>query len=86
MDASVSISLLGLSFRNGIIGSILTQTGISFWVSISIAFILAEDEGALGSSFLEISSFSVVMLIATIEVVLLKMSMSLVTMLDLVMI
>lgn len=72
------------SFKDGIIGSILTQVGISAWMRVSIAFILCNEEGALGSSCLESSLLSVVMVKATIDAVRFNMSVSLVTRSDFV--
>lgn len=84
--ARVLMRVSGLSFRVGIIGSILAQTGMPFWVRVRIACILSAGDGALGSSCLASLSSSVVMVSATIDVVFLRMSMSLVTRFDLVMI
>ena len=67
-------------------GSILAQTGMPLWVKVSIACILCEVGGALGSSFLASSSLSVVMVKTTTDLVFCRMSMSLVTRFDLVMI
>lgn len=86
MTARVLMRVSGLSFRVGIIGSILTQTGMPFWVRVCMACILCEGGGALGSSCLASLSLSVVMVKAIMDVVFLRMSMSLVTRFDLVMI
>ena len=75
-----------LSFRNGIIGSVLTQIGMLFWVRFFMVFILCEGVGALGSSCLASLLLSVVMVKATIDGVFCRMSVSLVTRFDFVMI
>ena len=80
------MSCSGLSFSVGIIGSILTQTGMFLWVRVSMACSLCDVDGASGSSFLARLSLSVVMVKATIEGVFSRMSVSLVTRFDLVMI
>lgn len=67
-------------------GSILAQTGMLVCVRVFMARILCEGGGALGSSFLASSSLSVVMVNATTDFVFCRMSMSLVTTFDLVMI
>lgn len=81
----VLMRVLGLSFSVGIIGSILTQTGMPFCVRVCMACILSEGDGALGSSCLASLSLSVVMVSATMDLVLCRMSMSRVTRFDLVM-
>ena len=85
-SASVLMSCSWLSFSVGIIGSILTQVGMFLWVRVSMACSLCEVGGASGSSFLARLSLSVVMVKATIEGVFSRMSVSLVTRFDLVMI
>lgn len=67
--ASVLMRVSGLSFRVGIIGSILTQTEMPFWVRVCMACILSEGDGALGSSCLASLSLSVVMVSATMDAV-----------------
>ena len=67
-------------------GSILAQTGMPACVRVLIACILCVVEGTLGSSFLARSSLSVVMVKTTTVLVFCRMSVSLVTMFDLVMI
>ncbi len=84
--ARVLMRFSELSFRFGIIGSILAQTGMPFWVRVCMACILCEGGGALGSSCLASLSLSVVMVKATTDAVFLRTSMSLVTRFDLVMI
>lgn len=84
--ASVLMSVLGLSFRWGIIGSILTQTGMSFWVSVCIACSLCMGVGAFGSSCLASWALSVVMVRVTAELVSCRTSVSRVTRFDFVMI
>jgi len=84
--ASVLMSCVGLLFSDGIIGSILTQTGMFFWVSVLIACILCVGGGALGSSFWASLSLSVVMVKAMNDGVFCSMSVSLVTRFDFVMI
>ena len=84
--ASVLMSFSGLSLREGIIGSIRAHTGMLCCVSFSMAWILFDGDGALGSSCLARSSSSVVMVKATTAFIFRKMSVSLVTRSDLVII
>jgi len=84
--ASVFTRVSVLSFRNGIIGSILAQTGMLFWVRFSMAFVLCESVGALGSSCLASLLLSVVMVKATTDGIFLRISESLATRSDFVMI
>ncbi len=84
--ASVLMSFPGLSLSVGIIGSIRAQTGISLSVSCSMARILFDGDGALGSNCLARSLSSVVMVKATTAFIVRRMSVSLVARSDLVMI
>ena len=84
--ASVLMSFSGLALRYGVIGSIRAHTGMSFCVSFSMAWIRLVGGGALGSSCLARLSSSVVMVKATTAFILRRMSVSLVTRSDLVMI
>jgi len=84
--ANVLMSCSGLSFSDGIIGSILTHTGMPFLVRVCMACSLCEVCGALGSSCFAKLSLSVIMVNATIEGVFSRTSVSLVTRFDLVMI
>ena len=74
------------SFKNGIIGSMRTDVGIPFSMSVSTAFRRSDGGGALGSRSFASGSLSVAIVIETMEAVFLRMSMSLVTKLDLVII
>ena len=76
----------GLSFTNGIIGSMRADVGISFWIRISAAFRRSDGGGACGSISFAMLSLSVVMVKETIEGTFLNRSMSLVTRLDFVII
>lgn len=63
-----------------------TDVGIPFSVSMRAAFRRSDGGGALGSMSLASASSSVVIVIETVEAVFLRMSMSLVTRVDLVII
>lgn len=78
------MSCSGLSFRNGIIGSMRTDVGMSFAISVSTVFKRVEGGGACGSMVFAISSLSVVMVKEIVERIFFRRSMSLVTRLDLV--
>jgi len=86
MLASVSISVAGLSFTYGIMGSIRTNAGMPLRVSASIVFRRSVEDGALGSISFAVASSSVVIVTATVQGTLPKKSVSRVTRVDLVII
>ena len=85
-EESVLIRFSESSFKNGIMGSMRTDVGIPFSMSVSTAFRRSDGDVALGSRSLASASLSVVIVIETVEAVFLRMSMSLVTKLDFVII
>lgn len=84
IEARVSTRFFGLSFTNGIMGSMRTDVGMPFLIRVSAAFNRFDGDGALGSMIFEILSLSVVIVKVTIEGVFFKRSMSLTTMFDFV--
>lgn len=84
--ARVEINRSGLSFTKGIMGSTRTDTGIPLFVRGSIAFRRSVGEGACGSSSFAVLSSSVVIVKATVQGILLNMSVSRVIILDFVII
>jgi len=86
VEARVSMRLSGLSFTNGIIGSMRTDVGMPFSISVSTVFIRFDEDGAFGSMSSEMLSLSVVIVRVTIDGIFFKKSMSLTTMSDFVII
>lgn len=84
IEASVLTSDSVLSFRYGIIGSILTDTRSPLPVSDWTAFSRSVGSGASGSICLASASFRDVIVMATIEEALPRRSVSLVTRFDFV--
>jgi hypothetical protein len=85
-SASRATSLSGLSLTVGMMGSIRAAVGMLFAVRVLMAFRRSVGGGAFGSSSFARLLFSVVIVTETIEGVFWRMSMSLVTKFDLVMI
>ena len=86
MLARAAMSFCGWSFREGMIGSMRTETGMPALVKSCAALMRWEGEGANGSMILARLSSSVVMVNATVEGTLLRRSSSRVTRLLLVII
>ena len=86
MSARVVISFSGLSLTKGIMGSMRTDTGTPLLVSVSTVFKRSAGEGACGSSSFAVFSSSVVMVNATVQGILLNMSVSRLTRVDFVII
>ncbi len=84
IEARVSIRFSGLSFTNGIIGSMRTDVGMPFLIRVSAAFNRSDEEGALGSRTFEMLSSSVVIVKVTIDRIFFKRSASLTTRFDFV--
>ena len=82
--ARVATSFAGSSFKNGIIGSMRTETAMPLLMSASTAFRRFSGEGAFGSIRLAISGFSVVIVMATVDGTLQSKSASRVTRSDFV--
>ena len=86
MLARVATSLSGWSFTKGITGSIRTETGMPLLTSSWTTLSRSAGGGAFGSKSRATSESSVVMVNATVDGILLRMSSSRMTRLDFVMI
>ena len=86
VSASFVIRVSVLSFMRGIMGSIRTVVGMLFVIRVFMVFRRSDGGGACGSKSLPMLSSSVVMVKETMEGMLLKMSRSLATRLDFVII
>lgn len=84
IEARVSTRFSGLSFTNGIIGSMRTDVGMPFLIRVSTVFNRFDEGGALGSIIFEILSLSVVIVKVTIDGISFKRSLSLTMMFDFV--
>lgn len=86
MFASVLIRFSGLSFKYGIIGSMRTDVGTPFLISVSTVFKRSDVVGAWGSMLFAMLSSSVVIVKDTVEGIFFKRAMSLTIRLDFVII
>lgn len=86
MSAIVLMRVSWFSFMYGIIGSMRIAVGIPASWSFSAVFRRSDGGGASGSRIFAVSSSSVVMVRATVEGIFFKMSISLNTMFDFVII